>query len=152
MNIRRRLDFLPLVATIAGRKLEKVRSLSFATLPAKAGWKPSTILLAVGAAFFLCCPWTTPARAEIFDGSGFEAINWNMHIADAERVMGSQVSRLRNTHTHYEYLRAASYQYLGCEYVLLLNFDEPGATLSEIVLTHRGDARTEMAEKSCRDG
>ena len=28
MNIRRRLDFLPLVATIAGRKLEKVRLVS----------------------------------------------------------------------------------------------------------------------------
>jgi hypothetical protein len=122
------------------------RSASFTTVSATTNWKAPAILLAVGAAFFLCCPWTTLARAEIFDGSGFEAINWNMHIADAERVMGSQISRLRNTHTHYKYLRAASYQYLGCEYVLLLNFDEPGGTLSEIVLTHRGDARAEMAE------
>ncbi len=153
MNIRRRLGFLPLVATIPGRKLEKVRSLSFATLPAKAGWKPSTILIAVGAAFFVCCPWVTPARAEIFDGSGFEAINWNMHIADAERVIGSGVSRLReNTHSDYEYLRAANYQYLGCQYVLLLNFGPNGGTLSEIILTHRGDVKVEMAEKSCRDG
>ena len=39
--------------------------------------------------------WATPARGEIFDGSGFEAINWNMRIADAERVIGSPVSRLR---------------------------------------------------------
>ncbi len=66
--------------------------------------------------------------------------------------MGSQVSRLRNTHSGYEYLRAPSYQYLGCEYVLLLNFEGSGGTLSEIVLTHRADARAETAEKSCRDG
>jgi len=119
---------------------------------AKTDWKPPAILLAVGAAFFLCFPWAPPARAEIFDGSGFEAITWNMHIADGERVMGSQVSRLRNTHSGYEYLRAPSYQYLGCEYVLLLNFEGSGGTLSEIVLTHRADARAETAEKSCRDG
>ena len=129
------------------------QSLSFTTLPAKTGWKPSTILIAVGAAFFVCCPWVTPARAEIFDGSGFEAINWNMHIADAERVIGSGVSRLReNTHSDYEYLRVANYQYLGCQYVLLLNFGPNGGTLSEIILTHRGDVKAEMAEKSCRDG
>ncbi len=90
------------------------QSLSFTTLPAKTGWKPSTILIAVGAAFFVCCPWVTPARAEIFDGSGFEAINWNMRIADAERVIGSPVSRLReNTYGDYEYLRVTNYQYLG---------------------------------------
>jgi len=35
---------------------------------------------------------------------------------------------------------------------LLLNFDEPGGPLSEIVLTHRGDAKAEAADKSCLDG
>jgi len=113
----------------------------------------AAILIAVGSAFFLCCPWITPVRAEIFDGSGFEAINWNMHIADAERVIGSRASRLReNTHGDYEYLRVANYQYLGCQYALLINFGPNGGTLSEIVLTHRGDVKAEMAEKSCRDG
>ena len=75
-----------------------------------------------------------------------------MHIADAERALGSRVARVRNDHTGSEYLRAASYHYLGCTYVLLLNFDDPGGTLSEIVLTHRGDAKAEATEKSCRDG
>src|SRR5712691_9199586 len=75
-----------------------------------------------------------------------------MHIADAERALGSRVARVRNDHTGSEYLRAASYHYLGCAYVLLLNFDDPGAALSEIVLTHRGDAKAEATEKSCRDG
>ena len=126
---------------------------SFTTLPSKPGWEASTVLLAVGVAFFVCCPGVTPARAEIFDGSGFEAINWNMHIADAERVIGSRVSRLRETtHSDYEYLRVADYEYLGCQYVLLLNFRPNGGTLSEIILTHRGDVKAEMAEKSCRDG
>jgi len=129
------------------------QSPSSTTLPAKTGWKPSTILIAVGAAFFVCWPWVTLVRAEIFDGSGFEAINWNMHIADAERVIGSGVSKLReNTHSDYEYLRVANYQYLGCQYVLLLNFGPNGGKLSEIILTHRGDVKAEMAEKSCRDG
>ena len=59
----------------------------------KGGWE--AILIAVGSALFLCCPWITPVRAEIFDGSGFEPINWNMHIAEAERVIGSGASRLR---------------------------------------------------------
>ncbi len=106
----------------------------------------------IAAAIFLCSPWASSARAEIFDGPGFEAINWNMHIADAERALGSRVARVRNDHTGSEYLRAASYHYLGCTYVLLLNFDDPGGTLSEIVLTHRGDAKAEATEKSCRDG
>ena len=53
------------------------------------------ILIVVGSAFFVCGLWITPVRAEIFDGSGFEAISWNMHIADAERVIGSGASRLR---------------------------------------------------------
>src|ERR1041384_37306 len=88
--------------------------------------KPPAILLAVGAALFLCSLWPLSGRAEIFDESGFEAITWNMHIGDGERVLGSQVSRLRNTHSGYEYLRAASYQYLGCQYVLLLNFAGSG--------------------------
>ena len=39
----------------------------------KGAWE--AVLIAVGSAFFLCCPWITPVRAEIFDGSGFEAIN-----------------------------------------------------------------------------
>jgi len=39
----------------------------------------------IAAGIFLCSPWASSARAEIFDGPGFEAINWNMHIADAER-------------------------------------------------------------------
>ena len=129
------------------------QSPSFTALPAKRGWKLSTILMAVGTAFFVCCPWVTPARAEIFDGSGFESINWAMRIADAERVVGNGVSRLReNTHGEYEYLRLADYQYLGCRYVLLLNFGPDGGTLSEIVLTHRGDVKAEMAEQSCRNG
>src|SRR6266581_7753316 len=86
------------------------QSPSFTALPAKRGWKLSTILMAVGTAFFVCCPWVTPARAEIFDGSGFESINWAMRIADAERVVGNGVSRLReNTHGEYEYLRLADY-------------------------------------------
>src|SRR5258708_716001 len=89
--------------------------------------RSSSRRLDVGAGFFVCGPWVTPRRAEIVDGSGFEVINWNMHIADAERVIGSGVSRLReNTHSDYEYLRAAHYQYLGCQYVLLLNFGPNG--------------------------
>jgi len=108
--------------------------------------------ITIAAAMFLCSAWASSARAEIFDGPGFEAINWNMHIADAERALGSRVARVRNDHTGSEYLRAASYHYLGCTYVLLLNFDDPGAALSEIVLTHRGDATAEATEKSCRDG
>ncbi len=106
----------------------------------------------IAAALCLCSPWASPARAEIFDGSGFEAINWNMRIADAERAMGNRVSRVRNEHTGYPYLRGARYEYLGCTYTLLLNFDEPGGPLSEIVLTHRGDAKAEAADKSCLDG
>jgi hypothetical protein len=58
----------------------------------------------IAAAIFLGCPWALPARAEIFDGSGFEAINWNMRIADVERAMGNRVSRVRNEHTSYPYL------------------------------------------------
>ena len=106
----------------------------------------------IAAAICLGSPGVSPARAEIFDGSGFEAITWNMRIADAERAMGSHVSRVRNEHTGYAYLRGPSYQYLGCTYVLLLNFDEPGGPLSEIVLTRRGDAKAEATEKLCRDG
>src|SRR3989454_1282203 len=106
----------------------------------------------IAAAIFLCSPWASSARAEIFDGPGFEAINWNMHIADAERALGSRVARVRNDHTGSEYLRAASYHYLGCTYTLLLNFDQPGGPLSEIVLTHRGDAKAEATERACRDG
>ena len=79
--------------------------------------------LMIAAAMFLCSAWASSARAEIFDGPGFEAINWNMHIADAERVVGSGASRLReSTHGDYEYLRVGNYQYLGCQYALLINF------------------------------
>jgi len=104
------------------------------------------------AAVFLLWPWVSALRAEIFDGAGFQAITWNMRIADAENSMRGQVSRARNEHTGFEYLRAEAYQYLACSYVLILNFENPGATLSEIVLNHRRDARTEAAERSCRDG
>jgi hypothetical protein len=45
-------------------------------------------------------------------------INWDMHIAEAETALESQVSSLRNQHTGYEYLRAASCDYLGCKYEL----------------------------------
>ncbi len=122
------------------------------SLPIKMDWPP-TILIAVGAMFLVCGPWVTPARAEMFNGSGFEAIDWSMHIADAERVIGSGASRLReNTHGDYEYLRVANYQYLNCQYALLMNFGPDGGTLSEIVLTHRGDVKAEIAEKPCRDG
>ncbi len=110
------------------------------------------LLIAVGAAVVVCAHGAPSARAEIFDGSGFEAISWTMHIGDVERVIGSGASRLRNKHSDYEYLRAASYQYLGCEYELLLNFEEKGGTLSSIVLTHHGAAKATGANKSCRDG
>ena len=112
-----------------------------------------SILISVGAVFFAVSPWVAPVRAEIFDGSGFEAIHWDMHIAEAERVIGSGVSRLReDTHGSYEYLRVANYSYLGCQYLLLLNFGPNGGALSEIVLTHRGDVKAQTLEKSCRDG
>jgi len=111
-----------------------------------------SILISVGAVFLAFSPWAAPVRAEIFDGSGFEAINWNMHIAEVENSMRGQVSRVRNEHTGSEYLRADRYQYLGCPYVLVLNFDNPGAILSEIVLNHRRDTKTEATERSCRDG
>ncbi len=110
------------------------------------------LLIAVGAAVVVCAQWATPARAEIFDGSGFQAISWNMPIGDVERVIGSGVSRLRNQHSDYAYLRAASYQYLGCQYELLLNFEAKGGTLSSIVLTHRGAAKAAAGDKSCREG
>lgn len=110
------------------------------------------LLIAVGAAVVVCSQWAPPARAEIFDGSGFEAIRWDMRIGDVERVIGSGVSRLRNKHSDYEYLRAAPYQYLGCEYELLLNFEEKGGTLSSIVLTHHGGAKAGVAVTSCREG
>ncbi len=108
-------------------------------------------LTAVGVAI-VCSHWAPSARAEIFDGSGFQAISWNIPISEVERVIGSGVSRLRNRHSDYEYLRAASYQYLGCEYELLLNFEAKGGTLSSIVLTHRAGAKAEAADKSCREG
>jgi hypothetical protein len=104
--------------------------------PAGALWR----LIAVGAAVAVCLQWAPSALAEIFDGSGFEAISWTMHIGDVERVIGSGVSRFRNTHSDYEYLRAASYQYLACEYELLLNFEGKGGTLSSVVLTRHGGA------------
>jgi len=100
----------------------------------------------------LCTSWPPRAPAEIFDGSGFDAINWNMRIADAERAMGSRVSRVRNEHTGYDYLRASPYDYLGCPFVLVLNFDRPGGPLSEIVLTYRRDANAGRTDLSCRDG
>jgi len=76
-----------------------------------------------------------------------------MHIAEAERVIGGGVSRLReDTHGNYEFLRVANYAYSGCQYVLLINFGPNGEALSEIVLTHRGDVKAETAETSCPDG
>jgi len=104
------------------------------------------------AAIFLCASWPPHALAEIFDGSGFEVISWNMRITDAQKAMGSRVSRARNEHTGYEYLRASPYDYLGCPYVLVLNFDKPEGPLSEIVLTYRRDANAGKTEPSCRDG
>jgi|SRR5215470_16388799 len=111
------------------------------------------IFISVGAVLFAFSPWVAPVNAEIFDGSGFEAINWNMHIAEAETVIGGGVSRLReDRHGNYEYLRVANYSYLGCQYVLLMNFGPNGGALSEIVLTHRGDVKAETAATSCQDG
>jgi hypothetical protein len=118
-------------------------------------WAPARViqlLIAVGAAGVVCSQWATSARAEIFDGSGFEAVSWTMHIGDVERVLGSGASRLRNKHSDYEYLRAARYQYLGCAYELLLNFEAKGGTLSSIVLTHPGGAKSTVADQSCREG
>jgi len=108
--------------------------------------------MVIAAAVFLCACWPVRAAAELFDGSGFEAVNWNMRIADAEKAMGSRASRVRNQHTGYEYLRASPYDYLGCPYVLVLNFDKPGGPLSEIVLTYRRDANPVETELACRDG
>ena len=110
------------------------------------------LLITFAAAVAVCLQWPPSALAEIFDGSGFEAISWTMHIADVERVIGSAVSRLRNEHGHFEYLRAGSYYYLACEYELLLNFEGQGGRLSEIVLTHHGGTKAEVAERPCRDG
>ncbi len=106
-------------------------------------------LLALGATVVVCALGAS-ARAEIFDGSGFQAISWNMHVGDVERVIGNGVSRLRNQHSDYTYLRAASYQYLGCQYELLMNFEAIGGTLSSIILTHPGGAKA--AGQSCREG
>jgi len=106
----------------------------------------------VVAGVFLLWPWATSLSAEIFDGSGFHPINWNMHIADVENSMGGKVARVRNEHTGSEYLRGERFQYLGCTYVLILNFENPGVTLSEIVLNHRRDSKTDATERSCRDG
>ncbi len=110
------------------------------------------LLITFAAAVAVCLQWPPSALAEIFDGSGFEAISWTMHIADVERVIGSAVSRLRNEHGHFEYLRAGSYYYLACEYELLLNFEGKGSTLSSIVLTHHGRAKAMETDKSCRQG
>ena len=104
------------------------------------------------AGVLLLWTWASPPRAEIFDGSGLQTINWSMHIADVEHSMGGQVARVRNEHTGSEYLRGERFQYLGCTYVLILNFENPGATLSEIVLNHRRDTKAEATERSCRDG
>src|SRR5262245_27619518 len=107
--------------------------------------------LAVCAASVLCLS-AAPTSGEIFEGSGFEALDWKMRLADASRVMGGQLTTARNTHSGKEYLRAAPYEYLGCTYVLLLNFDDPGGGLSEIVLTRRADAKAAAMERSCRAG
>ena len=74
------------------------------------------------AGMFFLWPWASSLRAEIFDGSGFQAITWSMRIAEVEDSMGGQVARVRNEHTGSEYLRAERYSYLGCIYVLILNF------------------------------
>jgi len=108
-------------------------------------------LTAVGVAI-VCSHWAPSAHAEIFDGSGFQAISWNIPISEAERAIGGGVSRLRNRHSDYEYLRSASYQYLSCEYELLLNFEAKGGALSSIVFTHRAGAKAAGADKSCREG
>ena len=110
------------------------------------------LLIAIGTAVVVSAYGATSARAEIFDGSGFQAISWNMQIGDVERVIGTGVSRLRNQHSDYAYLRAASYQYLGCQYELLLNFEAKGETLSSIVLTHPGGAKAAVADQSCLEG
>jgi hypothetical protein len=110
------------------------------------------LLIAFGAIVVVSAHGVAFARAEIFDGSGFQAISWDMHIGDVERMIGSGVSRLRNQHSDYAYLRAASYQYLGCQYELLLNFEGKGSTLSSIVLTHPGGAKAAVADQSCREG
>lgn len=110
------------------------------------------LLIAFGAIVVVCTQGAASARAEIFDGSGFQAISWNMHVGDVERVIGNGVSRRRNHHSDYAYLRAASYQYLGCQYELLLNFEAKGGTLSSIILTHPGGAKAGAAAQSCREG
>ncbi len=110
------------------------------------------LLVAVGTALFVSSHGVPAARAEIFDGSGFEPISWGMQIDEVERVIGRSVSRLRNTHSDYEYLQTSRYQYLGCTYELLLNFEGQGGRLSEIVLTHHGGTKAEVAERPCRDG
>jgi hypothetical protein len=122
------------------------------TLTIEAPRKALQLLIMVAVAVAVCLQWAPPTLAEIFDGSGFEAISWPMHIGDVERVMGSALSRLRNEHGHFEYLRAANYQYLACEYELLLNFEGKGGTLSSIVLTRHGGAKAMGTEKPCREG
>jgi len=111
------------------------------------------LLIALGATVVVCALGAASARAEIFDGSGFQAISWNMHVGDVEQVIGNGVSRLRNRHSDYAYLRAASYQYLGCQYELLMKFEAKGGTLSSIILTHPGGAKagaaTSRAGRGC---
>lgn len=109
------------------------------------------LLIALGATVVVCALGAASARAEIFDGSGFQAISWDMHVGDVERVIGPGVSRLRNQHSDYAYLRAASYQYVGCQYELLMNFEAKGGTLSSIILTHPGGAKAATGQ-SCRQG
>ena len=75
-----------------------------------------------------------------------------MLIGEAKRVIGDAVSRLQDTHGHYEYLEVPRYQYFGCTYELLLNFEGRSGGLSEIVLTHHAEARAAEAERACRDG
>ncbi len=110
------------------------------------------LLIALGATVVVCALGAASARAEIFDGSGFQAISWNMHVGDVEQVIGNGVSRLRNRHSDYAYLRAASYQYLGCQYELLMNFEAKGGTLSSIILTHPEGAKAGAADQSCGEG
>src|SRR5262249_43380388 len=110
------------------------------------------LLLALGAGFLVASYGVPAGRAEIFDGSGFQTISWGMPIGEVERIIGNSVSRLQNTHGHYEYLQVPRYQYLGCTYELLLNFEGRGGVLSEIVLTHHAEAIGGEVERACRDG
>jgi len=65
------------------------------------------LLIALGATVVVCALGAASARARYSMDAGFQAISWNMHVGDVEQVIGNGVSRLRNRHSDYAYLRAA---------------------------------------------